>query len=280
MTYWVKFKQSDNSRITRAKESARVELGRSGAAVVGNDVLIVNNWQTAKSAFEQAAQKDQLFCNVEDLGQAHSGNKHYAGLRGIVFGLDNKPGNCQTVALIDSNPVKKVFYTPFPCMFGDCQKAADERGGYVAVQTGQRQTPPTQPLAAFGWDLIIYVVCHGDSGMAGCDCRKCGSKLDPSTLSAFELQERMLQDGLSKDVRELRLWACKGADAPSPGAMSFVEAWAGFFEKSEYPKVSIYGYTGYLLIANDKKKYSYGVRNDNTTKTPAGQAKRGPIARP
>jgi hypothetical protein len=165
-------------------------------------------------------------------------------------------------------------------MFKDCEKAADERGGYVAVKTGQLQKPPLQPLAAFGWDLIVFVVCHGDSGSASCDCKRCGNPVDPTQLTAYELQERMELDGLSKDVKELRLWACKSADATAPGSTSFVENWASFFVKTNYPKVNIYGYTGFLLIANDQKKYSFGDRNNSSTKISADQAKRGPIARP
>lgn len=280
MPYWIKFKKSDNGRITRAADAARQELVRSGATSVGNDVLIVGNSQNCQNAFQQAAQANQLFFKVENLGQTHAGNKHYTGLTGMVIGLDSNPGNCATVAVIDSNAIRKVFYTPFPCMLEDCKKAAEDRGGYVAVSTGQRQTPAIQPLAAFGWDVIIFVVCHGDSGSASCDCKKCGSPLSPDNLSAYELQERMLLDGLSTDIRELRLWACKGADVTSPGQAPFVEAWAGFFDKATYPKLSIYGYTGFLIIGNDKKKSSYSDRTNPSTQITADQAKRGPIPRP
>jgi hypothetical protein len=72
MPYSVKFKQSGNSRIMRASESARQDLKKSGATVVGGDVLIINKWETGKDAFEQVARTDGLFFKVEDLGQTHA----------------------------------------------------------------------------------------------------------------------------------------------------------------------------------------------------------------
>ena len=103
------------------------------------------------------------------------------------------------------------------------------------------------------------------SGMATCDCRTEGSKYNDKGLLAYELWERMKHDGLPSNVKEIRLWACQGADAIG-GGLPFAEAFVRIMEDElEYQGTTVSSYSGYLTMTR-KGKFSYSVRDDNSTR--------------
>jgi len=211
-----------------------------------------------KHRFEVAATQQSILIKEEKIDKE---------VYRIIYLLDDKEGD--EAAIVNISAVNKIYYTPFTCMFLDCQRISFDQSGYAAEHTGQRTDPTTAPLAKYGPHVIIYVVFHGDhlGGMATCDCKTEGSRWNAKGLEVYELWERMKGDGLPANVKEIRLWACKGADAV--GGLPFAEAFVRIMEEElEYQGTTVSSYSGYLTLTRNGK-FSYSMRDDDSTKVRA-----------
>jgi hypothetical protein len=247
-------------KVEAARAAIEASLGTTGSKPI-DEVLRVFEAQAKQSSivFRHRTQPDDPDIHV------------------VSLCFDDKPGNCDDVAVINMSKVAVIYYTPFPCMFSQVEGLFQAKAGYAVEKHGAGD----KPLAKYGAHAIFYVVCHGDktAGEATCDCGKCGDKSNiGGGLIAYELWERLVNDGLPQNPTAIRLWACLGADPPAgdPTGSSFAATFAlvaGFGNRDGTfltDRTTFQSYKGYLTLT-ESGGYSYTARGDDTTRLEAGK---------
>ena len=267
MPYRIVYHRSDMPRIEAASKQAQARLGTTGS----------KDYTEVKRAFEEIAREKGLALTEE---------RPDADLSRISLGLDARPQNSDVVATVNTSAVHIIYYTPFPCMYAQCEGLFQAKAGYAV----ERHLKGAKPLAKYGAHAIFYVVCHGDktAGMVSCDCGKCGNDTwDGNGLIAYELWERVREDGLPANATAIRLWICLGGDAPvgNPNGISFAAAFTRMVEGDDdyvSERTSIQSYRGFLTMTRDGG-YSYTERNNDATRVRAAErlvnTKEGSVAR-
>lgn len=173
------------------------------------------------------------------------------------------------VCTVNTSQAHVIYYTPFPCMYMQCEDMFQRMAGYAV----EMHLPPTKPLAKYGAHSIFYVVGHGDrtAGLVTCDCGSCGEQqFEGNGLGPWALWERMKGDGIPANATAIRLWVCLGGNAPpdnNRGEVSFAAAFTMAVEADEdylSERTSIQSYTGFLTMTRDGGR-SYVTRADETT---------------
>ena len=191
------------------------------------------------------------------------------------------------LAIVNSSTVYIIYYTPFPCMYQQCEGLFQAKSGYAVER---HIDDATKPLAKYGAHAVFYVVGHGDkfAGELSCDCGKCGSNLNMGGgLTPSDLWKRLKDDGLPSNPTAIRLWACRGADAPveQPEGMSFAATFNLMMEYDDEfltERTSLSSFNGYLTMTGNGG-YSYLERENDATRVAAMKRhvtiKRGSVER-
>src|SRR6266403_5299266 len=254
--YRITYCKSDMHKAAAAIQVLQSSLGTTGTRVYAD----------VRRVFDDVAERYELFFQEK-------GVKDEPAVREMVFSLDDKGRNGDTIAIVNTSPVHMVYYTPFPCMFAQVEGLYQAKAGYAVTR---HMGDATKPLAKFGPHAMFYIVCHGDKtgGEATCDCGNCGNNLNLGRgLTPGELWQRLKADGLPHNPSCIRLWACLGADPPAndPTGKSFAAYFhmqASWDDEFKTERTLFQSFSGYLTMTKNGG-YSYTQRENEATKVRA-----------
>lgn len=153
-------------------------------------------------------------------------------------------------------PGRHLVYAPFAPVPGTKPLATSWEPH--AKYTVTRHDGAAKPLANAKADTTVYVVCH---------CSARGTTVTDNAdgeLSARELAQRLRDDGLPKDLKKLKLYACEGGVG---GTQSFAFELAAELRKLGYNDLSLYGYTSTVTSLDKDTGKKHGYDHELVTRT-------------
>jgi hypothetical protein len=116
----------------------------------------------------------------------------------------------------------------------------------------------------------LYVLAHGHANRKVICAEEGGRQFDPGQFAAY-----LEKEGLRKDFRDLRIFACETSERPGTGEQSFAEELLTSMRKADYLHVTVSGYSGitdtnydFLFSKTSKKDGLHYRAKDNRTTFP------------
>jgi len=114
----------------------------------------------------------------------------------------------------------------------------------------------------------LYVLAHGHVNRKVICAEEGGRQFEPDQFAAY-----LEKEGLRKDFRDLRIFACETSERPETGELSFAEELMLSMRKAGYAHVTVSGYSGitntnYDLLSHKtsvKDGLYYRAKNNRTT---------------